>query len=216
MPWVVAIAAALALAALFGGGAMGELLAAIHGRGSRVGPATKPDGLGVIRVDPWGLATAAGLDLDTYAVARMLSSEEGNSPGAYKVAVAFAVVNASSGFPADKLLAGKGDAAGFFARQDARYSKGGGATGHAGKYASTVLDPRADDVTIARAVVSREVADPTGGATNFFRPGLQDDLFADGRTSKDAATVDASWRAGGLVRVDVDGVGDDLAFYREG
>lgn len=241
--WVL-LAVGLGLALLFAlamgdpeergavGNALADLLASITGRGPKRGPSTTPDGLGVIREDPQGLANSAALDLDVYALARMLSSEEGNAPTLYKVAVGFAARNAAHGRIAEKLLAGKGDAFGFFGRQSARYLTGrwldaegdvvDGTTpgavpedAHAGKYASTALDPHEDDVSIATSILSGLLADPTGGATNFFSPRLQDARYETGRADRNAADVDAKWRAGGLEPVTVDGVDAfELAFYK--
>jgi hypothetical protein len=203
---------------------LSDFLATITGRGARVGRATSPNELGVIEDDPVTLANSAGLDLDAYALARMISSEEGPSPTVYKVAVGWAAVNASRGNVADKLLAGKGSTSGHFAAQNARYftgeldaHSGEPITAHAGKYATTANDPREDDMQIAVAILSGALADFTGGATNFFRPRVQDRLFAAGRASKAAETVDAEWRARGLTPLEVEGIDSaELTLYRNG
>ena len=233
--WVLAIVAVgvgLALLFAFAGSpeeggpvatALADLLATITGRGPRRGPRTTPDGLGVIREDPRSLADSAAVDLDGYALARALASEEGQSPAPYKVAVAWAIRNESGGRVADKVLAGHGDSQGFFARQNARYltgavlADGSPETAHAGKYVSTALDPHEDDVAIATAVLLGELVDPTSGATNFFNPGLQDDLYETGRSDKPADAIDSAWRARGLTPVAVEGIDDSkLRFYRHG
>lgn len=229
---VVAVGVGLALLFAFAGSpeeggpvatALADLLATITGRGPRRGPRTTPDTLGVIREDPRSLADSAAMDLDSYALARALSSEEGQSPAPYKVAVGWAIRNESHGRVADKVLAGRGDTDGFFARQSARYltgatlADGSPETGHAGKYVSTALDPHEDDAAIATAILLGELADPTSGATNFFNPTLQNDLYETGRSDKPADAIDSAWRGRGLVPVVVDGIDDNkLRFYRHG
>ncbi len=196
-------------------GALDAVLAKLQGRGSRVGRATHPNTLGVVEDDPQSLADSAALDLGVYALARMISSEEGNSPQAQKVAVGWAAHNAHGGNLATVLTAGHGDADGHFKAQGYQWTSAPGETSKGAAYASTARDPYEDDVAIAQAIVNGGIADPTGGATNWFRPGLQDDEFAAGKVSKDAEGVIASWTAGGLARVDVPGV-DDIAFFKKG
>lgn len=208
-----------------GDGVVADLLATITGRGARVGPATAADALGVIPDDPESLARAAALSLDVYALARAISSEEGNQPTLYKLAVGWAMTNKAGGSPAHLLLAGRGPTEGRFAAQNARYlvepdpETGEERYMSAGKYASTARDPHEDDVKIATGVLSRAVPDPTGGATNFFSPAAQDAAFDAGRAgyNRDAAALEASWIAGGLSKVDVPGIEPrNLTFFRRG
>ena len=196
-----------------GGGTVADFLATVTGRGSRVGDQTSLDASGVVQDDPQALADSASLSLDQYALARMVSSEEGISPTIYKIAVAHAARNKTGGRPAATLLAGTGLGSGHFKAQGYTDSDG---SKHAG-YASTASDPYDDDAAIAVGVLGGTIADVTSGATNFFRPQLQDKLYAEGKVTKDGDTVIAQWTAGGLARVDVDGVdGDELAFFRPG
>lgn len=207
-----------------GGGLLSDFVATITGRGSRVGRATTPNDLGVIEDDPLSLARSAGVDLEIYALARMLSSEEGPSPTVYKIAVGWAAVNAAGGNVAHKLLAGKGASDGHFASQNARYETGqldpateDPVTEHAGKYATTAVDPREDDIVIATAILGGALADLTKGATNFYRPRVQDRQYAAGKVRRSAEQVDAEWRARGLEPLEIDGIDSaELAFYREG
>lgn len=214
----VAILLAVGAAVLIGHdtGVVDDVLGTITGRGGRVGPHASPNGLGIIEEDPEALAAAAGLDLTTYALARMISSEEGTSALPYKVAVGWAAWNTFGPGVADGLLAGKGDADGHFKAQAYRWTSAPGVTSAAGAYASTAQDPHEDDVKIAQGIIGGTVPDPTGGATNFFRPGLQDKEYAAGKVSRDGATVLADWHAGGLSVVPVPGVADDLVFLRKG
>jgi hypothetical protein len=189
----------------------------VGGRGARVGRATTANALGVIPDDPQALADSAGLDLPTYALARLIASEEGNSPVAEKVAVGWAAWNAHGAKLADVLTSGKGDADEHFKAQGYSYTTGPTSTGRAAAYASTAQDPHEDDVRIATGIIAGTIADPTGGATNFFRPGLQDEEFAQGKVTRDGAAVIAEWTAGGLSPVTVPGIDPgELAFFRKG
>ena len=70
-------------------------------------------------------------------------------------------------------------------------------------------------VAIATAVLGGTIPDPTGGATNFFDPALEDKLFAEGKVSTDADALTAKWTAGGLRAVAVEGVDPDtLQFFK--
>lgn len=213
---VIALLLVGAVALLAHAGVIDDFLGTINGRGSRVGPQTHVNALGVVPSEPEALAAGAGLDLVTYALARMISSEEGNSPGLEKLAVAFAAWNAHGNGIADALTTGKGDAGGYFKQQGYRYTSGPGKTASASVYASSAQDPHEDDVKIASAVIAGSVADPTVGATNFFRPGLQDQQYAEGKVTRDGATVIAEWTGGGLTQVTVPGIDPgELAFFRK-
>jgi len=179
-------------------------------RGSRVGPAIAETAVGLVPMAPAELLGLTNIDrasagqsplsLNEYAMARALRSEHGSSSFEVRVWVAWAIRNAAGGVAKvfDKLTKSKSAAtSGFFARQitDARY-------------AATNQAPYESDVTIAVAVLrSSASGDPTDGATNFFAPRLQDELFAkakagDPKYSKiksDAADIRTRWAATGLV-----------------
>lgn len=171
--------------------------------GGRVGPRTELRDDGLVDGNPIDLATAAGLDLDTYSLARALSSEHGQDPDAYLVAVGWAIRN-YAGEKGSSIFAVLTDGAGDAG--DWLYGEQKAAAGT--KYASTSQDPYERHLTAAVAVVSGATPDPTGGAAHFFSPRTQDKLAAkaadgDARYAKylgrDAASVDARWRApGGL------------------
>jgi hypothetical protein len=197
-------------------GAADDVLGAITGRGGRVGRTTHVNDLGVVEDDPEVLAASAALDDVTYSLARMISSVEGGSPLAEKVAVGWAAWNAHGRNLPTVLTVGKGDADEHYKAQGYRYTSGPGVTAKAAAYASTAQDPHEDDVKIAQGIIDGGIADPTGGATNFFRPGLQDKQFAAGTVSRDGAAVIAEWTAGGLAAVDVPGIDPgELAFFKK-
>jgi hypothetical protein len=210
LPILAVLGLAIGLAVVLGGGDLEGFIATIQGRGSRVGPRTHVDDMGIVEDDPQSLASAAGVELNRYALARMISSEEGNSATLVKIAVAFAAVNeiGAEGI-AGRLLGGHGEGQGHFKKQGYSYSGGKGSV-----YASTAQDPYDDDVNIATAVLGGTLADPTGGATNFFRPELQDQQYRAGDTTRDADGIVALWRSRGLVPVEVDGI-DEVLFFRK-
>lgn len=171
--------------------------------GARVGPRTQLTDDGLVDGDPFALAEQAGLDPNTYALARALASEHGQDPDVYLEAVAWAVRNKAIERRVtliQLLTDGAGVAGdGYFGEQKAAAGT---------KYASTKVDPSERHARVAAAVSSANQAlDPTRGATHFYSPAAQDSLAARAETDpawskyagKTAAVVDAAWRApGGL------------------
>jgi hypothetical protein len=142
-------------------------------RGKRVthAPASKADG--VVRAKPQDLADQAHVDLDTYALARMLSSEEGGSSNAIRVAVCWAVKNhaarAGKSIPAILLAANYGPHSGLFGSQK-DIDPASPNFGDSDRYASTAQDPYEGDLEIAISVLLETIPDPTSGADQFDRP----------------------------------------------
>lgn len=123
------------------------------------------DGSGLVQVDPFGLASQAGVDINTYALARMVASEA--SDKLTKVACAWACLNYATRRAKSVsvlLLAGKGLADGRFGAQNL------------GKYASTKNPPGAGDLSIAADVLAKRVPDPTSGAEQWDNPVALDAL----------------------------------------
>lgn len=188
---VVVLVVAIA-AFLLSGGA--EEVKSRVSSGSVVGRRTKADARGIILDDPRALAAEAGLDLETYALARMIASEHGSDPDVYCEAVAWAIRNKARERKTTifgLLTERRGTAAdGLFGEQGAEGLEA---------YASTIRDPRTRHEAIAKRVVAApQSQDITGGATHFFSPQTQDWGYARGKYSKSAAQVDASWRSTGL------------------
>jgi hypothetical protein len=192
---IAVVVVALVALLIWGGGsgAVDDLVGAVV-NGPRFGPATTLGADGLVADDPNELAAAAGLPLDTYALARALMSEHGLDPDPYLTAVGWAIRNyaAERGQTvAAVLLGGSGNSRGHFGAQNAAAGK---------KYASTQQDPRQRHVKVATAVLAAPpLMDPTGGATHFFSPSAQDALAsrsASGYT-KDAASTIATWTAPG-------------------
>jgi hypothetical protein len=155
--------------------------------------------------DPSSLAIAASavagrdVSLDELALSRMLASEEATSSAATKIAIAWVAVNEARRrgvTAAALLLADRGPGDGHFGEQR-------------GRYASTRADSYEGDLQIASDVLEGRVADITSGAVHFYRPKLQDQLYAKGKTSKTAADVAAAWGNG----YNVDGTDEGIVFF---
>lgn len=161
---------------------------------------------GVTPADPLQLATAAGLDLPTYALARMVESEAGGLPEAGKLGVAFAALTYAGTHNrgiADQLLRSSGAGNGFFGRQDQ------------GRYATTARDPSAAAIDVATKAIRGDVADPTDGADQWDSPWSYKDSPTETAAEK-AERVAAARRAAGKELVTVEGVPErKLRFWRE-
>lgn len=144
---------------------------------------------------------------EEYALARMVGSEEESADDATKTAIAWVCVNdAAAAFGGDIIAC-------------LTYSTHAGSKGYFGdqngRRYSTARDPYDGDLAIARDVLSGSVPDPTSGAVNFFRPKVQDILYAKGKVRRTADQVDADWTSGGKELVDVPGADPDISFYRK-
>jgi len=142
-------------------------------RGQRLTTATYGSD-GVVNADPQGLADLAGASsLDAYALARMISSEEGKADNTTKAAVAWAAVNhaAKIGKTISQVLlsAHNSNHNGFFGTQR-DIDQDSPDFDKSDRYASTALDPYQGDLDIAEGVLSGDIADLTGGAVQFDRP----------------------------------------------
>lgn len=194
----------------FGGGLAVPELAIMVTRGAVVGRRTKvgDDGLCLWEdTEDYAVAAevadAAGLDLETYTLARVISSEHGRDPVPVQVAIAWAVLN----------HCGRGGVFHTVCHGSIFYGK----QSRDSRYAATSRDPHQREVQIAQAVLNHELPDPTDGATNFFSPnGLRALRARDGEDAWDSPEeVDARWRRRGLESVAVADVDPDLVtFYR--
>ena len=137
---------------------------------ARKASAVKPDGdLGT--TDPERLASAAGLSLSIYALARVLASEENKGRLKEKTAIAWVVRNeaaARNKTIAEVVLRADTAHAGTFGSQNQ------------GRFVSSAKSPSAEDVTIARAVLGSDGPDPTLGARQYDHPKAQNALVASG------------------------------------
>jgi len=166
----------------------------VYQRGARLTHATYGTD-GVVRADPDQLAALAGVDLNVYAHARCLSSEEGNSPVEIKIAVAWAMWNEANRRGVDMaalmLHARNAMHSGYFGTQK-DIDPDSSNRGKSDRYASTALDPYQGDVDICLRVQAGTLPDPTGGAQQFDRPAGESDPahIAENRIASGAAQVD--------------------------
>lgn len=185
-------------------GAIGFLQSLTRGR--RLTHAVADD-TGVVEADPGDLASQAGLTLDQYALARTISSEEGDSDNVTQGAVAWATLNEANRrgvSVAQLVLKAKNPAHdGLFGSQGDK-DPASPNFHHSDRYCSTALDPYDQEGQIACAVLAGTIADITGGATKYDRPGLE----------KNPDKIAANRAAEGLQLVNVPGVDDGIRFWR--
>lgn len=162
---------------------------------------------GVVEADPQSLANEAGVNLDIFALAAMLSSEHGNDPQVYKEAIAHAALNEAKarGKSISSLLlqavnpkhSGK-----FGSQADIE----GGAPFKSDRYASTAQVPYDDDIGIALFAWEGYTVDPTEGARQFDSPKAQDALYAKGKYSLNAELLGAKRIKEGKREVNPEGI----------
>lgn len=185
----------------------GDLVRDFGSRGRRLTSSTL-DGA-VVRETPAALAAAAAallgrpVDVDAYALARMIRSEHGTGPDVEKVAMAHVALNdaADLGWPLVRALC--------FDRADRAGERFG--TQQGGRY-STARDPYEVDLRIAEAVLSGAVSDPTGGAVKFVHAGA----FGVQAGTGSYADLVERWRAEGLYPAEVDGASSGFRVFRRG
>jgi len=197
------------------GGVVGDVrqlfLDAVSGivRGARVTVCPYDKTTGVVPCDPHQLAAQAGVDDETYALARGISSEEGSSSATTKAVVAWAIKNEAARRGSSifalvthaKLSAHSG-------RYGTQRNIEEGTAGYNGsdRYISTAQDPYTGDIEIASGVLAGTIPDVTEGANQFDRPSGE----------KDPDAVAAKRVAGGSELVDDldDLVDGDLRLWR--
>jgi len=111
--------------------------------------------------DPAGLAAGAGVDLDAYALARMIASEAGGQKQIAQQAVGAVALNyaADHGQSISQLLLHSTHAGnGFFGKQAQ------------GRYAATSRDPSSVQIDLALSLIAGTAPDPTGGARQWDSP----------------------------------------------
>ena len=177
---------------------------------------------GVAPCPPEQLAEQAGLDLETYALARQIASEEGNSSTSVQALVAHATKNeaARRGISIASLLTQAStkyaaqhtvDHGGRFGTQkdlEVLVTNAQGDDVHpSDRYASTATDPYEGHAAIAAGVLSGAIPDLTGGANQFDRPSGESDPDRVAQKRTDAGSELVT----GLD--DVQGIGD-LRFWR--
>jgi hypothetical protein len=165
---------------------------------------------GVVPDDPQTLADSAGVDLETYSLARVGQSEEGMSSDRAKIAVMYACKNHSihTGKTITEIVT-----AGNPKRSD--YADAQGHYGRQGihPYCTTIAAPSANTLALAAQVMAGTATDETQGAQYWDNPHAQDILAAanphDATTGTGyytSAEIAAHRTAKGLREIDIDGV----------
>lgn len=147
-----------------GGGfvALGLLLSKVvpRLRRGRKLTSSEVDASGYVNPAPASLAASAGLPLDLYTIARVMSSEWGPAREAEKIAIGWVVKNEARhrGVSVTELVVKNG----LYGKQVQ------------GRFVGSSIDPYEDDLAAARKVLG-STYDPTGGAVRFFHPsGVKD------------------------------------------
>jgi hypothetical protein len=193
------------------GGVLGDLNQILDaltsiGRGSRLTRAPYDTTTGVVPGSPAELAAQAGLDVETYSLARAIASEEGRSSALTKIAVGWAIKNycakhgtSITGRVTNALT--PSHAGSYGTQRD--IEEGTDHYNGSDRYCSTALDPYDQDGQIAVGILTGAIPDPTDGADQFDRPAGE----------KDPDQVAANRVSSGAELVQVDGV-DGLRFWR--
>lgn len=159
---------------------------------------------------PEDLARLAGVSVDVYSLARCMEREEGTKAG--RIAVGWATKNEArrEKISVTRLLTrstvkdkktGKVSAVfgdGFYGSQELH------------KWAATTNPPSAGSIELAKQILAEppKISDPTGGATNWDAPKLQDQKHAkDPKKYKSSAEIATARQAAGKKLVMVPGVG---------
>lgn len=177
-------------------------------KGARVTHAPYSKTTGVVPGTPTELASVAGVDVDTYSLARALASEEGNSSAATQVAVAWAIRNHAE--QAGKSLTELVTAAKLASHRGKYGTQRNievGTVGYNGsdRYCSTAQDPYAGHLQVAIGVLDGTFPDITGGADQFDRPSGE----------SNPEHVAANRKASGSELVEVEGTDGDIRFWRK-
>jgi len=196
------------------GGPLGEVRQlvtdAINGliaKGARLTHAPYDKTTGVVAADPQALADSTTYDLETYALARAIASEEGDGSDFLQICVGWAIKNRAD--------AGGGSIAALVTR--AKYAPHSGLFGtqrnieegtpgyhSSDRYCASGLDPYEGHAQIALAIQNGTLQDPTGGAQYFDRPAHDDNPT---RTAQDRLND-------GLVIAEIDGLPSSIRFWR--
>ena len=195
------------------GGPLGEVRQvvtdAINGliaKGARLTRAPYDKTTGVVNANPQALADSTTYDLETYALARAIASEEGDGSDFLQICVGWAIKNradAGSGSIAQLVTHAKySPHSGYFGTQR-NIEAGTPGYGASDRYCATGLDPYDGHAQIALAIQNGTLPDPTGGAQYFDRPAHDDNPE---RTAANRAKD-------GLVVYAIDGLPSSIRFW---
>jgi hypothetical protein len=121
------------------------------------------------------------LSMDAYIMARNISSEAGSGTGAEKLAIGEVLVNRAraKGISFEKIALWNGT---HFAAQIGNNPA-----------VATARDPYWEDFVAAELVLSGESRNLTKGATHYFSPRTQDNIYRKGKDAKDRFEVYRRW-----------------------
>jgi hypothetical protein len=128
---------------------------------------------GVVPEEPQALADAAGVDLETYTLARIAQSEEGLSNERAKIAVMYAALNHSqrTGKSITELATKGNPKRSDFDAANGRYGRQG-----IHPYCTTIAAPTLRTIELAKSVSDGSAIDETDGAQWWDNPHTQDVL----------------------------------------
>lgn len=195
------------------GGLLGDLRQAVNSavnlvvKGQRLTHAPYDTTTGIVNADPQALADSTTYDLETYALARAIASEEGRSSDFVKLCTGWAIRNrANAGGGSIVALVTRAKYiphSGYFGTQR-NIEQGTAGYNGSDRYCSTANDPYDGDAQIALAIQTGALPDPTGGAQYFDRPAGDDN----------PAQTAANRAAAGLELAQIDGLPDSIRFWR--
>jgi hypothetical protein len=194
------------------GGVVGDVRQAVNDainlvvQGPRLTTCPYDKTTGVVSCDPQSLADSTVYDLETYSLARAISSEEGRSSDFVQLCTGWAIknrANASSGSVTS--LVTKAKYSGHSGSYGTQRNIEAGTPGYNGsdRYCSTANDPYDGHAQIALAIQNGTLQDPTGGAQYFDRPAGDDN----------ADQTAANRAASGLVLADIPGLPSSIRFW---
>lgn len=161
---------------------------------------------GVVPGNPQSIADTTTLDLETYSLARAISSEEGRSDDATKLAVGWAIKNradAGAGSITSLVIrAVEPSHNGFYGTQRNIDADTPGYKS-SDRFCSTGNDPYEGDGQIALAIQNGTLPDPTGGAQYFDVEAFDDN----------PEKVAAKRAADGLIAYDVPSARSGIRFW---
>jgi hypothetical protein len=179
-------------------------------RGQRLTHAPYDTTTGVVPGSPQSLADQTTYDLETYSLARAISSEEGRGNDDTKLAIGWAIKNrADAGGGSITALVTRAKYAPHSGSYGTERNIEVGTPGYNGsdRYCASGNDPYDGDAQIALAIQNGYLPDPTGGAQYFDRAAFDDN----------PEQVAANRANEGLVLADVAGdVSSGLRFWRQG
>jgi hypothetical protein len=159
---------------------------------------------GIVPELPQDLATAKGVDVEVYSLARVGQSEEGISSSRAKIAVMYATLSHANQIGSTvTALVTKGNPK----RSD--YDQANGRYGRQGihPYCSTIAAPTKNTLALAASVYDQSAQDETEGAEFWDNPLAQAALhIAKPSMYKSPDEIAAARTADGLNQVNIDGV----------